>query len=220
MPCEGSSCTASDRAKGTSPCLFAVAQRRIRVSIIVYVLISGKGVPPPLPSPVPSVVPSIARRLASPLRRSCPPTCIAPPEDGSGAPHPLPRLKNTPRTCPRGAVLWIQLCRVRWDGEPSPVPFPFPPAPVLPPAGEAPPVRTLGVMRENLPPTGRSRTARLCPFAVGAAALGSPPSPSSRHPERAPASRRISPPAQIGFTCDARTEWTPSRFFVGFASSE
>ena len=37
----------------------------------------------------------------------------------------LPTAQNTPRTAinsPRGAVLWIQLCRVSWDKEPSPVP--------------------------------------------------------------------------------------------------
>ena len=124
MPCEGSSCTASDRAKGTSPCLFAVAQCRIRVSIIVYVLISGKGVPPPpLPSPVPSVAPSIARRLASPsggavlrrvsLRRRMVVVLRI----------PCPALKTPRGRCPRGAALWIQLVRVRWGEEPSPVPF-------------------------------------------------------------------------------------------------
>ena len=31
--------------------------------------------------------------------------------------------KHPEDVCPRGAVLWIQLCRVRWDKEPSPVPL-------------------------------------------------------------------------------------------------
>ena len=31
--------------------------------------------------------------------------------------------KHPEDVCPRGVVLWIQLCRVRWDKEPSPVPF-------------------------------------------------------------------------------------------------
>ena len=35
-----------------------------------------------------------------------------------------PGAKHPEDVCPRGAVLWIQLCRVRWDKEPSPVPVP------------------------------------------------------------------------------------------------
>ena len=34
--------------------------------------------------------------------------------------------QNTPRASPRGVALRISLCRVWWDGEPSPVPFSSP----------------------------------------------------------------------------------------------
>ena len=33
-------------------------------------------------------------------------------------------IKSTPRACTRGVALRIQLCRVSWDKEPSPVPVP------------------------------------------------------------------------------------------------
>ena len=52
--------------------------------------------------------------------------------------------QNTPRTVlnsPQGAALWIQLCRVRWDREPSPVPC------VIPGAGVADGVVGLGRVR-------------------------------------------------------------------------